>query len=260
MKLPVMFSRSVDNAHFLARCYRYRLRTEKLQIKTLMKLRLSGASVLDVGANKGIYCYWLTQAVGGTGRVLAVEPQPEMFAGIEQLTRRFGWTNLQALNFCLSDTEGTSILSRERVGDGSASLEQMRHRGEDEKLVVKTIRLDDISHALSNLKYIKCDVEGHELKVFLGGERTIRQHRPIVQFESTVGDDNTFRIFDFFRSLGYQGVMLLGNEYHDYTTLMRKRHYKFGLEGHRDFLFFPPEALATTIPPKLAKQFLLASK
>ncbi len=43
--------------------------------------------------------------------------------------------------------------------------------------------------------------------------------------------------------------MLLGNEYYEYTALMQKRHYKLGLEGHRDFLFFPPEALATTIPP-----------
>ncbi len=163
MKLPDSLSRSMDAAHFLARCYRYRLRTERLQIKTLMKLRLRGATVIDVGANKGIYCYWLTRAVGSSGRVLAVEPQPEMFAGIGLLRSRYDWTNLQVLDLCLSDTEGTRLLSREKVGDGSASLEQKRHRGGNETILVKTTRLDAISHTLSNLKFIKCDVEGHEL-------------------------------------------------------------------------------------------------
>jgi hypothetical protein len=32
-------------------------------------------------------------------------------------------------------------------------------------------------------------------------------------------------------------------------------HYKFGMEGHRDFLFFPPEAIGTTIPSDLSRRF-----
>jgi hypothetical protein len=44
----------IDNAHFLIRCLRYRFRTEKLQIKTMLGLHLKGATVLDIGANNGI--------------------------------------------------------------------------------------------------------------------------------------------------------------------------------------------------------------
>ena len=88
-----MVSRSsfLDTIHFLVRCLRYRFRTEKLQIKTMMALQLKGATVLDIGANKGIYCFCMMRAVGPSGHVIAFEPQPEMRDCIERQKRRFNW-------------------------------------------------------------------------------------------------------------------------------------------------------------------------
>jgi len=73
--------------------------------------------------------------------------------------------------------------------------------------------------------------------------------------ESTVTDPKTQEIFQFFRGLGYSGVLLLGNRYLHYSNPDAVPHYKFGMVGHRDFLFFPPEAIGTTIPLYLSKQF-----
>lgn len=245
-----------DNAHFLVRCLRYRFRTERLQIKTMMRLNLTGATALDIGANKGIYCYWLMRAVGPLGHLLAFEPQPEMRTSIERQKLRYNWSNLRVMNVALSDSDGESSLSRQRIGDGSATLELARRHRQDETLNVQVSKLDSIDdETFSKLKFIKCDVEGHELNVFLGGERTIRRHRPVVQFESTVTDQRTQEIFDFFRSLGYSGVLLLGNSYLHYSNPEHVPHYKFGMGGHRDFLFFPPEAVGTTVPFDLSRQF-----
>src|SRR5207253_1375276 len=131
-----------------------------------------------------------------------------------------------------------------------------RRRRESETLDVVTTRMDDLpDDTFSNLKFIKCDVEGHERKVFLGGEQTIRRHRPVVQFESTVTEEATTEIFRFFGGLGYSGVMLLGDTYLPYSNPDRLPHYKFGLGGHRDFLFFPPEAVGTIIPIDLFRRF-----
>jgi FkbM family methyltransferase len=111
---------------------RYRFHTEKLEIKTLMQLDLRGATALDIGANKGIYCFWLLRAVGHSGRVVAFEPQPEMAEAIRRMRARFDWANLEVFNVALSDAEGTLNLARDRIGDGSASLEASRHRaGQD---------------------------------------------------------------------------------------------------------------------------------
>ena len=249
-------SKFLDNAHFLVRCLRYRFRTERLQIKTMMGLHLRGATVLDIGANKGIYCFWMTRAVGPSGYVIAFEPQPEMRNSIERQKLRFNWSNLRLMNVALSDSDGTMNLSRQRIGDGSATLEVTRRRSTDATLDVQVAKLDTVAdETFSKLKFIKCDVEGHELKVFLGGEQTIRRYRPVVQFESTVADQRTQDIFRFFRGLGYSGVLLSGGAYLHYSNLDTAPHYKFGMSGHRDFLFFPLEAIGTTIPFHLSRQF-----
>jgi precorrin-6B methylase 2 len=103
-----MASRSnfLDNVHFLIRCLRYRFRTEKLQIKTMMGLHLRGATVLDIGANKGIYCFWMMRAVGSSGHVIPFEPQQEMRDDIERQKLRFNWSNLRVMNVALSDLDG----------------------------------------------------------------------------------------------------------------------------------------------------------
>jgi FkbM family methyltransferase len=217
-----------------------------------MGLNLSGATVIDIGANKGIYCFWMLRAIGAPGRALAFEPQPEMRDYIERRKARSGWRNLTLFNVALSDTEGVACLARQRVGDGSASLQTARHRQDSETIEVPLTTLDRLGD-LANLKFIKCDVEGHEYNVFRGAEKTIRHYRPVVQFEALPTEAP--HLFFFFRAIGYSGVMLLGDQYLHFTNPDRIPHYKFGHAGHRDFLFFPPEAIGTTIPDGLSQCF-----
>jgi FkbM family methyltransferase len=250
LRVPRMLNYS--DMRFLIRCLRYRYKTERLAIKTLMSLNLSGATVLDIGANKGIYSFWMAKAVGETGRVLAFEPQPEMRNYIERRKKNFGWQNVTAFETALSSTAGVATLERQRIGDGSASLQPSRHRNCSETIRVPLVRLDDME-SLSNLKFIKCDVEGHEQQVFLGAESTIRRHRPVVQFESVA--EEAPLLFSFFLNLGYSGVMLLGDQYLHYTNPDKVPHYKFGQGGHRDYLFFHPETAGDTIPFSVLQQF-----
>ena len=43
---------------------------------------LRGATVLDIGANKGIYCFWLARAVRISGRVIAFTLKSVWFAAL----------------------------------------------------------------------------------------------------------------------------------------------------------------------------------
>ena len=239
-----------EDAHFWVRCLRYRFRTEKLPLKTLMRLNLNGATVIDIGANKGIYCYWLSRAVG-SGKVMAFEPQPEMINYIRDRKQSFGLDNVEIINTALSDHRGTAQLTRQRIGDGSASLQLERQGSGNELISVPLAMLDDFD--ISNVKFIKCDVEGHEPSVFAGAGRLIETLLPLVQFEAVEADCE--RLFSFFEARGYRGTMYLPGGYAPYREGWRIPHPKFGLGGHRDFLFFPETEIGLTIPLDLFHQF-----
>jgi hypothetical protein len=103
-----MASRSsfLDNAHFLVRCLRYRLRTEKASNQDNDGLQLTGATVLDIGSKQGNLLF-LDDARGWTFR-----PRHRVRAAtgdarcIERQKRRFNWSNLRVMNVALSDLEG----------------------------------------------------------------------------------------------------------------------------------------------------------
>jgi FkbM family methyltransferase len=157
----------------------------------MMGLNLRGATVLDIGANKGLYCFWMMRAVGPSGHAPAFEPQPEMRNGIERQKLRFDWSNLRVINVALSDLDGEMNLSRQRIGDGSATLKVTRRRSTDATLNVQVAKLDTIADEIfSKLKFIKCDVEGYELNVFLGGAQFDATDLSL-QFECTVTDQRT---------------------------------------------------------------------
>jgi arsenite methyltransferase len=66
--------------------------TMALRRRTIALLQLQpGQVVIDVGAGTGLSYALLLQAVGPTGRVLACEQSPEMFAQAEQRRQREGW-------------------------------------------------------------------------------------------------------------------------------------------------------------------------
>ena len=83
-----------ERAHAYHPVWRYRLRTERQEIAYLLSRDLHGATVADVGANRGIYSYWMHKAVTPDGNVGAFEPQPELAAYLRDLKAALGLTRL----------------------------------------------------------------------------------------------------------------------------------------------------------------------
>ena len=57
------------------RAWKYRLRSDKNEIRFLLETIKKGSVTFDVGAHKGGYTYWMKKAVGKNGKVIAFEPQ-----------------------------------------------------------------------------------------------------------------------------------------------------------------------------------------
>jgi FkbM family methyltransferase len=145
------------------------------------KLVRAGDVALDVGARWGTYTVLLARQVGPAGLVHAFEPNRHHSRALGMIARGYG--TVQVHTFALSDAAGGAALHIPMLGtrasDGLASL--ARPTGAHRTVEIERRRLDDLS--LERIDFIKCDVEGHELPVFRGGEATLRRLRPLLLVE-----------------------------------------------------------------------------
>jgi FkbM family methyltransferase len=198
-----------DKAHILHRAWRYRLRTERPEILFLLNHLGRGQTTLDIGAHKGVYSYWMHRCVGPTGRVIAFEPQSELADYIEQMKAAFGMKELTVVQAGLSSCAGTKeLLLPFDHPHGRATLEKGSEEGDS--IDVSVVRLDDyLDEARARpVHFLKCDVEGHELEVFRGAPRMLREDRPILLFECQEfrhPEGQTRLVFEYLRQFGYRG-------------------------------------------------------
>ena len=85
---------SNDYLRWIFRAWRYRLRIEKPEITFLLNHLKLGQVVLDIGAHKGAYTYWMSNRVGESGRVIAFEPQPELNLYLSKIARHVPTKNI----------------------------------------------------------------------------------------------------------------------------------------------------------------------
>ena len=141
-----------------------------------------GAVVIDAGASIGLYTRFLSALVGPQGRVYAVEPVPETFDVLASNVRRLGLENVQPLNYALSDVDATLEMEVPLWPEGGENLYEARAAAPGSgsglrRMTVPSQRLDTLLPDRP-IAFIKCDVEGHELRCLAGAAETLRTWRP----------------------------------------------------------------------------------
>lgn len=138
-----------------------------------------GMTVMDIGANIGVYALHFARKVGPTGKVYAFEPVPEYFERLKEHITLNDTNNIVPFPFALADQKGKAKMS---VASGDSSL---FHHLTDRFIEVPMTTLDDFiaKQGIDRVDAIKLDVEGAELKVIHGADKTIRQFKPIMMVE-----------------------------------------------------------------------------
>ena len=213
MKKPSLRQRIV----WCHRAWRYRMFIERPEVRFALDNIRPGDIAVDIGAHKGGVLYWLLKAVGPQGKVVAFEPQPELAAYLESLTSWRPKSQVQIINSALSERPGTLPMMREgnrpwpsaRLVDGSVRPSDLVDR------VQFDVRVETLDRVLSKfdrpVRFIKCDVEGHELEVFRGARRIIDEDRPYLLFECERRHHDGRSIspvFEFLTGIGYEGAYL----------------------------------------------------
>lgn len=212
----------IARAHVYHRLWRYRLRTERQEIAYMRSRDLRGAVVADVGANRGVYSYWMHKAVAPQGRVIAFEPQPELVAYIHEIRAAFRLNRLTIVESALSSQVGERRLVRPRQFWASASLE-LQPDADADSFNVPTTTLDDYFQAsdLRPLRFVKADIQGHEYDCFVGGEQTLREDRPEILCECL--DPEFDRVNAYLTSLDYTGYFFGTNRLLPVSQLKQMR-------------------------------------
>jgi FkbM family methyltransferase len=169
------------------RLLRYRLRTERAELRYLLRRRFSGGSVFDIGAHRGVYSYWMHRQFRDDTRVVAFEPQVELVRHLAKLKQAFQLDRLLIEPIGLSSHGGTLQMRRPRQHWGAATVDEYCHSdAHTEAFDVTVTTIDEYvaQHPeLRPVRFIKCDVEYHEADVLAGATRTLLEDRPELLIE-----------------------------------------------------------------------------
>lgn len=163
-----------------------------------------GDVVFDVGANQGYYTLLFSHLVGRGGRVHAFEPVPPTFADLASHVERERRFDNVTLNDCaLADAAGHLPLFVPDLDYGQASIAQ--HAAGSWATAAQVRRYDCRATTVDDYlgkrgggaspSFVKCDVEGAELRMLEGATETLRRHPPLLHLEVNP---------DWTRTLGYE--------------------------------------------------------
>lgn len=166
------------------------------EVRGLRRIVSTGDVAIDVGAALGVYTSVLSRLVGPAGQVVSVEPLPGLYAPVDGWLRLRAGRNVHRYAVALGarphtatvsvplrrghPVSGRSFLTTGADGLGSndefvASFERRVPVTTVDRLVTRV--------RLPRVDFIKVDVEGAELALVRGAERTIGTYRPNVLLE-----------------------------------------------------------------------------
>lgn len=177
-----------------------RLDVQDLYCRLFQKYIPEGGVVVDAGACLGDHTLSYSRMVGANGTVHAFEPNPVAFECL-----RFNFRNshnVRLYNAGLGRTFSMmSMEPSETQSDNLGACRMVSHPG-----LIPVRPLDRLN--LMGLNFMKIDVEGMELDVLIGAERTIRKFRPVMLIEVNrpvldLRQISTWQIFHFLEDLDY---------------------------------------------------------
>jgi FkbM family methyltransferase len=149
-----------------------------------------GMTVIDVGANIGVYSILAAKLVGDAGNVWAFEPSLESFQRLTKNLKINGCDRVRSARVALGRHPNTVLKLKSDAGFGDA-YRYLSHPNDDggnqdsEWVPATTLDRFNQENGITNAAFLKIDVEGGEYGVFQGAEHFLRSNSGIcIMFES----------------------------------------------------------------------------
>lgn len=185
---------------------------DEVSFKVIKHLVGYGDCVIDVGANIGVYTKYLSVLVGIHGRVYSVEPIPLTFEILYSNVRKLELKNVELINYAISDTNGSVLMEVPLYESGGENFYEARIMEGNTNSSLRRVRVESktIDYLFSalpyNISFIKCDVEGHELRCIKGAMKIIKESKPAWLIEIS-GDPDSLKstFYEIFKLLNEEG-------------------------------------------------------
>lgn len=150
--------------------------------KSLLK---PGMVVLDIGANFGYYGLIAARAVGSTGKVYALEPEPNNFRLLVNNIKLNGFSNIIPQQIALSNEKGKATLFLDKNNLGAHSIRHRNVMADGGRVAIETVRLDDFvqSTETQRVDLIIMDVQGAEGLVIDGADQALKKNNIMILME-----------------------------------------------------------------------------
>lgn len=182
---------------------------EPNELKLVARLLQPGMSVIDVGANIGLYSILAAIRTGPNGRVWAFEPSSESSNRLERNLRLNHCNTVEVVRLALSDTISTaSLISDQGFGDAYRYVRAGTSVSNGEVVEVTTLDAWATANAIGPIDFLKVDIEGGEYNMFLGAKEFLSSSPGLViMFEcepdwSSRAGWKPADLFEFMKSLG----------------------------------------------------------
>jgi FkbM family methyltransferase len=143
---------------------------EWVQNILIRELTLPNTLAIDIGSHIGVHTITMSRKAS---TVIAFEPHPQLYMELLYNLKINNCTNVIPISKALGATPQTAHLKKIKI--------------EEDGIPIEVVTLD--SYNLTNLSFIKLDVENYEYNVLLGARDTILRNKPAILFECFIDCD-----------------------------------------------------------------------
>lgn len=217
------------------------------ELRVVRHLVKPGDTVIDIGANVGVYSKILSELVGPDGHVYSIEPFPSTFEILCYIVKKLNLDNVEPINVAVSDSEAVVTMALPYDSSGAEThyrasiVTNYAEEGTSETANVQAITIDSRFLSVSGaISFIKCDVEGHELACIKGAEKFLARSKTAwlieISGEPDDMDSAAYSVFKLLQNQDYFAWWYDGDKLRKYCPGDKSTNYFFLKDNHVDIL------------------------
>jgi FkbM family methyltransferase len=211
--------------------------------------------IVDAGANLGTFTVPFAKTVGELGKVISFEPQPVIYGCLKETVALNQLTNVELHHCCVGNGDyELEIAEPDYSQPGNFSGVPFKEEGFTEvkfspnRIRTQCVTLDGVLKD-SRFDFLKIDVEGMELEVLQGAEKSIASRKPVIYLENNRPQKSP-PIIAFLQKHGYRMWWHTGPFFNP-NNFSRNDKNIYGAMHNINNICLPPGADESLIPTSM---------